>query len=177
MSGVLRTRGGVGNGTTVSSSASEVRASTTAAASALKVEAYAKRSSARWETVRSEPVSTAWTPTRAPYRASSSAKARSSSSVDGAAGADEVLVETDGLAVARPVGSGGGEHAASASAVVRARAVVRPEGAMVGSCRVEAERTAPVFPGACRRAVAGVADRVVQAHPVPTPAAPPLRGG
>jgi hypothetical protein len=66
-----------------SRSAGSVLASSAAACSALNVEQYANRSSARCSTVRPDPVSTANTPSRASKRASKPLKSAGATAVVG----------------------------------------------------------------------------------------------
>ncbi len=85
----------------------------------MKVEAYAKRSSARWATTRPVPVSMAYTPSRAPNSVSS--RAKSAGAADGAVLAAEALA--DGAApgfgpVAQPA-AGSSRNAATAAILAR----------------------------------------------------------
>ena len=74
---------------TASRSCALERSSTTAASSALNVDAWAKRSSARCWTVRPVPVSTASSPIRTSSSSSRAASAGSSTGVGDVVGADE----------------------------------------------------------------------------------------
>src|SRR5689334_4381067 len=96
-----------------SRSAGEVRASSAPAASALNVEQYANRSSARCATTRPDPVSRAYTPSRASNRASSPRKSAGTTETAGVVEDVEDVVED--VVVVGPVAAGEVWHAPTAS--------------------------------------------------------------